>query len=247
MQVFNVMEELVLETVNEVFEEMGRKGFTLAECEQCRLDVACYALNRLQPEYLISGRGVVHVENELRQNFQKRADIVALVNEGIRTITKTQRPYYAESAAAPPEEKIESRKGSFFNFPSILGTILNGKTFEPAENLDVFLYCGEELVPMIDRSWPNPYFVVRSTRGSFSFWPKPVKAGRKGEKRTFSLEIHAEKEGCQPIRHFLELQLTAEEEYRTSFSMEGSLKTGNLHLFPMASEREQRELGVEDF
>ncbi len=246
MQVYNIMEELVLETVNEVFEEKGEQGFPLAECEQCRLDVACYALNRLQPEYLISGRGVVHVENELRQNFQKRADIAALVNEGIRIITKTQRPYYEDSAAAAPEEKIESRKGSFFNFPAILGTILNGKTFEPAENMDVFLYQDGSLVSMIDRSWPNPYFVVRSTRGSFSFWPKPVKASRKGEHRTFSFEIHAEQEGCQPIRHFLELHLAAVDEYCTTFSMERSEKIGNLYIFPKASEEEQRELGVED-
>jgi competence protein ComFB len=247
MQVFNIMEELVLETVHEVFKEKKAAGFDLAECEQCKLDVACYVLNRIEPEYLISGRGVVHVQNELRQDYQRSADIVALVNEGIKIITKKQRPYYIKDLNEKKEEEgSETRKGSFFNFPAIIGTVLNGKTFQPAENLNIFLYEKDTLVPMIDRSWPNPYFVVRSTRGSFSFWPKPVKAIRKGERRDFCLEIIADSEGFQTTRHFIELQLTAVEEYCTTFSMERSHKVENLYLFGETSEEEQRSQGVEE-
>ncbi|WP_245537585.1 late competence development ComFB family protein [Sediminispirochaeta smaragdinae] len=245
MQVFNVMEELVLEMVHEIFEEKRGKGFPLVDCEQCRLDVACYVLNRIEPEYLISGRGVVHVQNELRQNFQKRADIVSLVNEGIRIITQNQRPYYeAHEDESAKEEGIS--RGPYFNFPAIIGTILNGKTFEPAENLNVFLFQDGKPVSMIDRSWPNPYFIVRSTRGSFSFWPRPIKASRENEKKNVNLEIRAEAEGFQPIRHFIDIQLTAVQAYCTTFSMERSLKVGNLYFFTKASEEEQRELGVED-
>ncbi len=246
MKIFNVMEDLVIETVNEIFEEKGEAGFPLAKCDQCRLDVACFALNKLQPEYLISGRGVVHVENELRENFQKRADIVALVNEGIEIITKTQRPYYSEPGSQASDSEAPE-KGSFFNFPAILGTILNGKTFEPAENVNVFLLDGEEPVAMMDRSWQNPYFVVRSTRGSFSFWPRPVTASRKGEKRTFCFEIRAELEGFKPVSHYIEFPLVAQEHFINTFSMEHAHKIGNLHLFDLASEKEQREMGVEDF
>lgn len=246
MKIFNVMEDLVMETVNEIFEERGSSGFPLADCEQCRLDVACFALNRLQPEYLISGRGVVHVENELRENFQKRADIVALVNEGIGTISRTRRPYYNDPGSQQ-SDSTQPEKGAYFNFPAILGTILNGKTFEPVENINVVLLKGENPVEMMDRSWQNPYFIVRSTRGSFSFWPKPVKAARRGEKRTFCYEIRAELEGFKTIKHFIEFSLQAEDAYTNTFSMEHAQKIGNLHLFDLASEEERREMGVEDF
>lgn len=245
MKVFNVMEELVFETVDEIFEEKRKKGFDLADCEQCRLDVACYALNRLQPEYLISGRGLAHVQNDLKNDFQKQADIVALVNDGLELISRKQRPYYRDAQANPPQ--VREKKGSFFNFPAIIGTILNGKTFEPVENINVFLYQNEEAVPMIDRSWPNPYFIVRSTRGSFSFWPAPLKAKHKAEKREFCFEIRAEMDGCRPLRHFVELCITAEEGYRSTFSMEHAVKTGSLYLFGRSTEKEQQELGVEDF
>ncbi len=47
MNVHNLMENIVIETVNDIFEDKKKEGFDMAECLQCRLDVACYVLNRI--------------------------------------------------------------------------------------------------------------------------------------------------------------------------------------------------------
>ena len=107
MDIHNSMEEFVYETVNEIFEEKAKSGFPLAHCYQCRLDVACYVLNRIKPEYIISGRGLAHYESDYQDHLQTSADIVALVNEGLRKIDARRRPYYANS----PQEKQEIPAG----------------------------------------------------------------------------------------------------------------------------------------
>lgn len=228
MNVHNLMEDLVMETVNEIMNETSDKDFPLAGCAQCRLDVACYVLNRIQPEYIISGRGLVHFEEDYQKRLQKKADLVALVNEGIKKINRNRRPYYGqtpngeESLPAPP----------VFNFPAIVGRVLHGKTFEPVGNINVYLLEGGKPVPMIDYTWQNPYFVVESIRGNFTFFPRPIKADKTGEKRSFNFELSVEAEGFSPLNHYFEVDMVSSSELIHSFTMQHTYKTGELYLFP---------------
>ena len=237
MEIHNLMEDLVLETVHEFFDEASPEDFPLANCRQCRLDVACYVLNRVKPEYIISGRGLVHFETDYQARLQKKADLAALVNEGIRKITRNRRPYYdisADSQEPLPDPPV-------FNFPALVGRILHGKTFEPAANINVCLRSNGEMVPMIDYTWQNPYFVVESIRGNFTFLPRPVQAGRAGETESFNFEICVEAEGYSPLNHYFEIKLTSENEVKNSFNINNTFKTGELYLFPEDEPMEMNE------
>lgn len=238
MRVHNMMEDLVEKMVNEVFEEKESAGFPLAGCYQCRLDVICYVLNRIKPEYLISGRGLAHYDKDFQNHMQKNADIAALINEGIRKIETRQRPYYSQK---PAEEEPPLVEGPAFNLPVISGRLLHGKTFEPIEDIHVALLENETLVPMIDYTWQNPYLLVEGTRGNFTFLPRPVSARKKGETLNVSFEIRVEAENYTTLRHFFELHLEAQQEVNGSFSMDKILKIGDLFLFPESQPMEINE------
>jgi competence protein ComFB len=231
------MEDLVLETVDELFAELPEEEYPLIHCHQCRLDVACYVLNRTQPEYIISGRGLVHFENDYQQRVQKKADLVALVKEGVRKIHNNRRPYYEQSG--PPSQEI--KKGPVFNFPAIVGRILHGKTFEPMSDIHVALLRDGEPVPMIDSTWQNPYYVVESTQGNFTFLPHPEKADYVGERRRFPFEINVTARGYSPLQHFFQLELTASDEVLYNFRLQNTLKTDALYLFPENEPLERNE------
>ncbi|HRZ64078.1 MAG TPA: late competence development ComFB family protein, partial [Spirochaetia bacterium] len=65
MEIRNLMEDAVKAVVDELFEleaKDQRLGYCL--CDQCRLDVACYVLNRIKPEYIVSSRGLAYSEKE---------------------------------------------------------------------------------------------------------------------------------------------------------------------------------------
>jgi len=231
------MEDLVMETVEEIFSELSEEDFPLIHCHQCRLDVACYVLNRIQPKYIISGRGLVHFENDYLQRLQKKADLVALVNEGIRKVHRNRRSYYEKVPSA--KEKIT--EGPVFNFPAIVGRILHGKTFEPMEDIHVALLHNGEPVPMIDYTWQNPYYVVESTQGNFTFLPHPEKAEYEGEVRSFSFEISARAKGFTSLQHFFQVELTASDYVLYNFRLQNTFKTGELYLFPESEPLEKNE------
>ena len=63
MDIHNLMEDIVLDTVNELFDAKVQGASSVwCTCRQCRMDVACFVLNRLKPEYVLSGRGGAYSE-----------------------------------------------------------------------------------------------------------------------------------------------------------------------------------------
>ncbi|RKX92766.1 MAG: competence protein ComFB [Spirochaetes bacterium] len=231
MKVHNLMEDIVIKTVNELFENKSRVKSEIADCLQCKMDVVCYVLNRIKPEYIISGRGLIHFEEDYHKKIQLEADIISIASEGIKKITEIQRPYYKIT-----KEDILKDAPFFFNFPAILGQILNGKSFEPLDNVLVSLFMGSEPVRMIDNTWENPYLVVKSTRGNFSFMPRPVPAEEENEQRLFSMELRVKKEGFEELNHFFDLTLKSEKDIKTSYNIKLTYKTEPLYLFPEGDE-----------
>lgn len=234
MKIHNLMEEIVVKEIDEFFrdkeamEKMGACG-----CEQCRTDVACFVLNRLTPKYVASGRGLAHVETEYFDDPQSITDVVSLVNEGTRLVSSRRRH---GNEADTLHDRVG--KGPYFNFPVIEGRIFHGKTFEPVADLPITLLLDNEPMAMFNTRWPNPYKLSGETSGCFLFWPLPRKAEKAGENRVFELELSLNQEGYNPLKHFIELELTAEHRIVDSLSDNNTLKTSDLYLFPEGGEEE---------
>ena len=231
MNVHNIMESIVIDTVNEIFKDKEKDGFQMANSLQCKLDVACYVLNRIKPVYIISGRGLLHFEDNYHELIQTKVDMVTLINEGIKKVLETKRPYYEVKETT---RNISTRY--MYNFPSIIGSVLMGDNFVPAENISISLYFENTLSGMIDNTWQNPFTIVKSTKGSYSFMPAPVAADEEGEERIFHFELRIEDSTYDPINHFFELKLKSEGNMVTTFSIDRTSKIEELYLFTKDSD-----------
>lgn len=227
MNVHNLMEELVYSGVNELFDtaiESGAQWLTCS-CEQCRLDTICYVLNRIPPHYIKSGRGLAYAQNEDSiDKMQLMADINRIALEGMKKVLLTKRPNHDQSDALP--------QTPVFNFPTFVGRILDGCTFEPAKNIAVQLLMDGSPVSSIHMSWDNPFIIDPHTPGTFTFWPKPVSAQKTGVRKVFPFEIVVDEEGFDPIRYYFEVASTSESVIRTAVNTDHSHFLPDLHLFP---------------
>lgn len=128
MKVHNLMEEYVSQRVDSIYNQLTDKknkvNWLNCSCSRCRLDSTAYVLNRVEPHYVVSGRGLVHSAQEL-VNSQLKADVDALILEAIRKVSTTQRPNHAVMAFIDKTAKKVIETPSF-NFPVISGTLLNG-------------------------------------------------------------------------------------------------------------------------
>lgn len=229
MNIHNQMEDLVNAMVNEIFDDerhTKKKGYCV--CNQCRLDVVCYVLNRVQPRYIISGRGVSHTENAYQERVQEKADLVALIHDGIEQVSSTKRPYFDHQSY----DEDGTPKGPLFNFPIIKGRIFNGNTFEPITGANVYLQLDSILVEMLDANWQNPCTVHKSAPGSFYFWPAPMPASSVAEKKAFRFEINVKARGFEDLQHFIAVKAISDVGFRDALHTNEGLSTEDLFLFP---------------
>ncbi len=232
MHIHNVMEDIIYEKVNKLFDEakeLNEKWLTCS-CLQCRLDTMCYVLNRVKPRYIKSGRGFAHFLNaESGTGGQIMADISALVVEGMHKVLETQRPHGDNSC-----EKGEPK--AVFNFPAINGKILNGSNFNAMEGVSVTLKLDNEVVPQMDILWDNPYTTSEKTPGTYIFCPKPIEADELGEKRTFRFLLTGEKEGFETANMAFELELEAEEKEVFPLQDGNFFENKDMFLFDKSAE-----------
>ena len=225
MKIHNLLEEIVTKHVDDLFSDPGvTSTIGMCTCDQCRLDVICYALNRLSPRYIVSGKGATHVETEFKDDFQNVTDIASIVNDGINKVKMLKRPNCSiESVAADIQ-------GPICNFPSIAGKVFDGDTFEPLCDVDVFLYQEGVLVEMMNSNWTNPYRISANTPGTFSFWPKPYETASYDLcKVQFELRIHSGSDG--PSSHFFSLDILPEKEPKEVFEFISVHKVDDIYIF----------------
>lgn len=230
MKLHNLMEDIVLEKVNEIFEEeIKTKTYGYCTCNQCRMDVACYVLNRVQPQYMLSSRGLAHLRTDYQNDLQKAADLMSVINDGIKVVSSTKRPhteeYDLELETPPP--------GPTFNFPTIIGRLFNGKTFEPIKDVMISLLSDGTLVEMVNRNWQNPNPISAKTAGHYSFWPHPQTASERKEKKIFEFELYLEESPFEELHHFFEIELEAEDQFNDQFHLQRTCKIEDLYLFPI--------------
>lgn len=228
MNVHNIMEEKVFNHVNDLYNQMKEQNVSWlsCDCEQCRLDTASYVLNRIPPRYVVSGRGVSH--NASLDDTQLRADINALVMEGIQAIANARRPYHAQKTVT----NVVDVENPAFNFPTFIGSVYDGTTFEPLAGAKIVLRYNNDLAEMVDYTWQNPNVSTAVTKGVFSFWVKPVAASKVGENGVFSFTIEVSAEGFDSIVYDFTVPLVSESQPKFSLNSTYSLKVQDFYLFP---------------
>jgi len=237
MNVHNLMEELVYAEVNDLFDaaKANQAPWLTCSCSQCRLDTICYVLNRMTPRYIKSGRGLAYSQNtEFADESQLLADINRLGLEGMRQVLSSRRPHDTDETVLPTTP--------VFNFPTIVGRVLDGLTFEPVKDVSVLLLLDSKPAPQIDCSWENPYQISPHTPGTFTFWIKPEGTKKIGAKKVFPCEIKIEQAGYDPIDYFFELGITSEPNVRLAYTAEHAFMLPDLHLFPVNDEMEAMQV-----
>jgi competence protein ComFB len=232
MELHNTAEDTVLAKVAEIFDsiEKGGNAENLCTCNQCRMDTACYALNRTEPHYIVSNRGVARVEQETIQRQQREADVVALIYEGVKRVNHNMRPnvsHDGKSAGSTADAKLP-----VYNIPTIVGRLFHGNNFSPLADCVVELYRNGELVAMKDENWQNPYKLVPNTEGTFSFWPNPVPAEAINVHKIFEFTLKIESPGLETLNHFFKVPVVSEIQTATSFSLGRTFKLPDLYMFP---------------
>ena len=232
MELHNTMEDIVVTRVNEIFEaiDKGAASQKYCTCNQCRMDVTCYALNRVWPHYIVSNRGVSRVQWATLERQQQVADITALIHDGFRQINHNQRPNFTHFAGEGGT--IQDKNVPMFNIPVIMGRLFDGNSFSPISDVSVELLCDGELVPMKDGNWQNPYHMVSNTEGAFSFWPVAVRAATRDEPKVFEYTLRVASAEFETLNHFFKISVTSEVQAASSFSMKRTFKVPYLYMFP---------------
>ena len=228
LQVHNVMEEQVIARINELYDQVKEMNpsWLTCDCENCRIDTVNFVLNRIPPKYVVSGRGVTH-NSALLNDTQLKADIDALGIEGIRLVSAAKRPYHN---AAHKLEKAPT-EGPVFNFPTFIGNVFDGSTFEPLDGAKILLKIDNAPAQMMDISWANPTQTFAATKGSYTFWVKPENAASEKENKEFhfSLEINAPE--YSPITYSFDVPLVSDSSDKRELNSTYSLKIQDLFLF----------------
>jgi len=230
MEIHNVSEDKVFSSVQNIFEAVKKDGnpdgFCL--CEQCKLDTVCYALNRVEPKYIVSNRGITRLDQDWAGRMQGDADIASLVYRGLKQVNHNQRPNVNHN---DPVKAGGRDTGHFFQIPTVVGRLFDGKTFAPLSGVTVGLYCGGELVSMRNMNWQNPFTLVENTPGTYTFWPAPVPAKAADERRTFEYSIKIESPQYETLTHFFKIPVISCVQNSSSFSQDRTFKLPDLYLF----------------
>lgn len=224
MRVHNLVKDLVVQKVEELFAESALQGDW--SDPGTRYDVICYVLNRVPPMYVVSGRGIAHSESaDYRSKLQQLADITRLVKEGMESV-QARRRTRPEGNFGPEHD------GPFFNFPSVIGRMFHGVNFEPVHDVTVGLYREGQLVKVIDPNWQNPYRLVVNTAGTYLFWPHPLTASAGETSRDFEFEVRVDDPGYEPLRYVFTLNVQAEDDFIDFVNTTASTRLKDLYLFP---------------
>ena len=232
MELHNTVEDTVIARVSEIFAaiDKGDNKSKYCTCNQCQMDIICYALNRMRPHYIVSNRGASRVQWESIEKQQQIADITALIHEGFRQVNHNQRPNFSHA----PESSGPSSDSRLpvFNIPTIMGRLFNGNNFAPISDVDVELFWNGARVSMKDGNWQNPCHVVPNTEGTFSFWPVAVKASNVNEPKIFEYSLRVCAPDFETLTHFFKISVTSEIQEAVSFTLARTFKLPDLYMFP---------------
>ena len=231
MDIHNSSEDIVFSTANKIFDEIQKSSNPdkYCLCEQCQVDTICYTLNRIAPHYIVSNRGLTRVQQNGMRQQQIEADVTTLVYRGLRLVNHNLRPTAPHDGTTSNTQKSHN---PVFDIPTISGRIFDGISFEPVVGIEVGLYIEGELVSMRNNNWQNPYTMVPSTPGAFSFWPAPVTAEAPEITNVFNYSIKVSSPDFEPLNHFFNITSLSKYHAPNSYTLNRSFKLPDLYLFP---------------
>jgi competence protein ComFB len=231
MDIHNTNEDLVFDFVQNVFDEIKESGNPehYCLCYQCRIDTVCYTLNRIEPNYIVSNRGFTRIDQTGIKKQQIEADITALIYKGLRLVQHNLRPTATHGGEDITPHKIAH---PLFDIPTIAGRIFNGISFEPIVGVDISLYYQGEPIKMRNNNWQNPFRMIPSTPGAFSFWPAPIEADVPDLTKEFKFTLKVHSDDFEPLNHFFTITLTSKFHNPQSYALNRTFKLPDLYLFP---------------
>jgi len=212
MRLKNTLEDLVYNLTDSIISSYKED---IPKNPKFKLDVVCYVLNRILPEYIISYRGLIYEEMELKYDSQKFTDIISLIYDAIRTIKSRRKEDISDNISEEIEwgyTSIES-EDYIFNFPQIIGQVFNSTNFEPIDGAEVLLVDEyNNKINMASSLWKNPIQTFVKTNGIFTFWPKSIKAENNSGpiEKVFRMKIIVSKEGFLKEEKFFSFNLKSE-------------------------------------
>lgn len=238
MNIHNTTEDMVLQIIADVCKSLERENSDeICTCAQCRLDTACYVLNRAHPHYIVSNRGVARAGLEVFECQQEEADLITLVHEGFKRVSQIKRPGTDHSHFDDIEEV--TCNVPVFNIPTIIGRVFNGLDFSPMADTIIELRREGKTVAMKDQNWQNPYKLVSNTAGTFTFWPGPIQSKSPDQREEFEYSVRITAPGYDELNHFFKIPVVSEFEVVGSFAMNRTFKLPDLYLFSESDEDER--------
>lgn len=232
MELHNINEDIVISRVADILDtiENGENPEKICTCEQCRIDTACYVLNRTIPHYIISNRGAARVHHENIEYQQQVADITALIYEGIKRVSHNLRPNFNHNVSHKIGDSYSDKP--VYNIPTITGRLFDSSNFAPFSGARIELFLNGVPVAMKDGNWQNPLLLESHTEGTFSFWPVPITAENVREHTTFTFTIQVEAPDYETLNHVFNIPVISEFWTNKSFTLERTFKLPDLFMFP---------------
>jgi competence protein ComFB len=172
------------------------------------------------------------MEQDHIRRQQYDADAATLIYAGLRQVNHNLRPTASHEERNAQDNVDLSRPA--FDMPTIVGRVLNGSTFEPIIDINVELRCNQELVPMRNTNWQNPYTISPITPGTFSFWPAPLPCETPDMHNIFQYSIRIDHPDYEPLTHFFNVAVVS--KFSTPFyhlsNMDRTYKLPDLYIFP---------------
>ena len=242
MELHNTVEDIVILKVNLICDTIEEQGDTekICTCDQCRVDTACYVLNRIPPFYIVSNRGATRVHHESLERQQKETDITVMIYEGLKRVSHNLRPHFSHDFSRKPESEYKNKP--VFIIPAISGRILNGNNFAPISGLTVELDYNGALVAMKDPNWQNPITLVSQAEGMFSFWPEAIPAKEEGEHSIFEFTVKVDSPEYEPLVYVFNVPVISEIGTSQLFTLVRSYKLPDLFMFPPGEQEQNRSL-----
>ncbi len=160
MPVTNLMKDIVINILDEVLKKEQVKQLN----GNGRDDIIAYVLNRVQPKYVTSERGLLYGILDAKYKVQQRVDILFLIYEAIYQIMNRR------DSTNAMKEPINPEKNSYL--PHIVGQVLDVGSLSVVPDVEVTLLHGGKPAEMVDPDWENPYKTIEATKGHFHFWPQ---------------------------------------------------------------------------
>jgi competence protein ComFB len=199
MPVTNLMRDIVINILDEVLKKEQETNLTA----NSRDDIIAYVLNRVQPRYVTSERGLLYGILDAKYQVQQRVDILFLIYEAIYKILKRR------DSSTASKETIIPEKSSYL--PHIVGQILEETSLGVVPDVEVMMLYGGKPASMVDTDWENPYKTKVATKGHFHFWPRyEEKEMGKGPSIPFSITFRHDQCAAESIDLNLEVLRNAD-------------------------------------